>query len=364
VSRSPRASPRYTPGAVPRIPRLASVACALVGLAAGQTPPGPAPPRAAVVFSGPALDSRYTARVVMSPGDEAGQESVREAIASQLALFDRLLSRGNPTSDISRLNAHRSTEPLAVAASTLEVLALARRVSELTDGAFDITAGPLVDVWGPFPVAADGRGASPAPEALAAARARVGFRLLTLNAARGTAAKTRPDVACDVSALAAGFLADRIAGALAALGHADFLVTLAGEVTARGRRPDGRAWHVAVESPGGGELPPGPVVELQDGAVSSAGDYRLFGTDAQGRTRRLIDPRTGEPVANALASVTVVHRSGAWAEALATGFLALGPEKARAVAAREGLAVRLVERQPGGGFRATNTPALEKLVAP
>ena len=148
-----------------------------------------------------------------------------------------------------------------------------------------------------------------------------------------------------------------------ALGYADVLVDIGGEVSARGRRPDGSRWRVAVEAPQPGKV--AAVVEVENAAVATSGDYRNAWTDGQGRRRsHIIDPRTGEPIAHGLASVTVVHPDGAWADALATGLLVLGPEAGRALAARERLAARLVLRQADGTYAEWSTPAFEALVVP
>jgi thiamine biosynthesis lipoprotein len=331
----------------------------LAGLPAGARPQAAAP-RAAVVFSGPAMGSRYTVRVVMAPGDDAANERVRAAIDGELSRVDRAFSGWNPASEISRLNAHASTEPFPVSAETVAALDLGRRASELTGGAFDVTVAPLVEAWGFGPARRPPE--VPGAEALAALRARVGYRQLSLDAARRTVAKGRPDVACDVSALAGGWAADRVAAAVVALGHPDVLVDVGGEVTARGRRPDGGRWRVAVEWPDRARER-GLVIELQDTAVATAGDYRNAWTDAQGRRRsHIIDPRTGEPIAHGLASATVVHGDGAWADALATALLVLGPDEGRALAARERLAARLVVRQANGAYAEWTTPAFEALV--
>jgi thiamine biosynthesis lipoprotein len=107
----------------------------------------------------------------------------------------------------------------------------------------------------------------------------------------------------------------------------------------------------------------GAVVELENAAVATSGDYRNAWTDAQGRRRsHIIDPRTGEPIAHGLASATVVDRDGAWADALATALLVLGPDEGRALAARERLAARLVLRQADGTYVEWSTPAFEALV--
>lgn len=331
----------------------------LAGMPTGVRPQAAAP-RAAVVFSGPTMGTRYTVRVVMAPGDDAANERVRAAIDGELSRADRLFSGWNPASEISRLNAHASTEPFPVSAETVAALDLGRRASELTGGAFDVTVAPLVEAWGFGPP--KGPPSVPGAEVLAALRARVGYRQLSLDAARRTVAKARPDVACDVSALAGGWVADRLAEAIVALGHPDVLVDVGGEVTARGRRPDGGRWRVAVEWPDRARER-GLVVELESAAVATSGDYRKAWTDAQGRRRsHILDPRTGEPVGHGLASATVVHGDGAWADALATALLVLGPDEGRALAARERLAARLVVRQADGTYAEWSTPAFEALV--
>jgi thiamine biosynthesis lipoprotein len=307
------------------------------------------------------MGSRYTVRVVMVPGDEAANDRIRAGIDRELSLVNRLFSGWDPASEVSRLNAHASTDPFAVSAETVAALELGRRASVLTGGAFDVTVAPLVEAWGFGPAKRPPE--VPAADTLAALRARVDYRLLQLDATRRTVTKARPDLACDVSALVGGWAADRVAAAVVALGHPDALVDVGGEVAARGRRPDGSRWRVAVETPELGKV--GAVVELENATVATSGDYRNSWTDARGQSRsHIIDPRTGAPIAHALASATVVHRDGAWADALATGLLVLGPDAGRALAAREGLAVRLVLRNANRTYAEWSTPAFDAMVAP
>jgi thiamine biosynthesis lipoprotein ApbE len=160
--------------------------------------------------------------------------------------------------------------------------------------------------------------------------------------------------------LVPGWTADRILAALATIGHSDALVDLGGEVAVRGRRADGERWRVAVESPGSA-FP--PVLELENVAIATSGDYRKVYMDAQGRRRcHLIDPRTGEPVTHGLASVTVVHREASWADALATGLLVQGPGEGPALARREHLPARFVVRRVDGTYVVTTTPEFDGLM--
>ncbi len=314
----------------------------------------------AVVFSGPTMGTRYTVRVVAPPLDDHGREQIQLAIEAELALSDRLLSTWDAESEISRFNAHASPEPFALAPETIGLLEIARQVGELSGGAFDVTVGPLVQAWGFGPAGPPPR--TPSAVTLAELRARVGQDLLAVDAESGSVTKARPDVACDLSALAPGWAADRIGIALAALGHQHFIVDIGGEVVARGRRIDGTRWRVAVESPGG-ERDKVLVLALENIAVATSGDYRnAFIDEAGARRSHLIDPRTGEPVTHGLASVTVVHPEGVWADALATALLVMGPEPAWALAKRLGLAVRLVARADDGSYTAATTAAFEALV--
>jgi thiamine biosynthesis lipoprotein len=141
-------------------------------------------------------------------------------------------------------------------------------------------------------------------------------------------------------------------------------VDVGGEVAARGRRADGARWRVAVEWPDQARER-SLVLELEDAAVATSGDYRKLRLDAQGRRySHILDPRTGRPIAHDLASVTVVDRDGAWADALATALLVLGPQQGRALALRARLAARFVQRRQDGSFAEWSTTAFESLVAP
>jgi thiamine biosynthesis lipoprotein len=342
---------------------LASIADDLpspVPTSARQGDPQPASiTPAVVVFSGPAMGTLYSVQVVMNPGDAAAKGRAQTAIDRELALVDRLFSKWNPESELSRFNAHGSSEPFAVSAEMVEVVLIAGRAAEKTGGAFDATVAPLVEAWGFGP---GGRPpGTPSPDVVAAARARVGYALLSADPARLTIRKTRPDVAIDLDGLVGGWLADGIAAALAALGYGDVLVDAGGELAARGHSASGGHWRIAVESPAGARAR-APTITLDDAAVATSGDYRKFWTDDEGRRRsHIIDPRTGQPIAHGLASATVVHANGAWADAIGTALLVLGPAEARAFAMREHLAARLVERLPDGSWACWSSPPFDAL---
>ena len=289
------------------------------------------------------------------------RDAIAQEIDETLARIDALMSTWKADSELSRFNALRSTEPFPIAPDTAAVLAIALEVGERSGGAFDVTVGPLVEAWGFGASEAPAEG--PDAETIAALRARVGQGQLVLDAdpAAPTLAKRHPEVAADLSAVAKGYAVDRVAQLLLAAGFDGFLVEIGGELRAQGRRPDGTPWRVAIEEPVFEGRAIHRVLALEEHAIATSGDYRNYRETADGtRVSHTIDPRTARPIAHGLASVTVLHREAAWADAWATALNVLGPDEGYLLAERESLAATFIVRD-GDGFEARSTPALDAL---
>ena len=249
-----------------------------------------------------------------------------------------------------------------VSPETFAVLEIAQQVSARSGGAFDATVGPLVDAWGfGAPERSD---EAPDPATLASLRAHVGHEKLRLDAAATTVAKQAAALRVDLSAVAKGYAVDLLAERLSALGHTSFLVEVGGELRSRGRRPEGRAWRVAIEEPDVAGRRIHRIVALEDLAMATSGDYRNYYEIDGRRVSHTLDPRTGAPIEHTLASVTVVHPQAAWADAWATALTVLGPEPGSALAMEEGLAAYFLVRRPNGGFEPRMTPPFEPLLLP
>jgi len=180
-----------------------------------------------------------------------------------------------------------------------------------------------------------------------------------------TLRKATPALELDVDGIAPGYAVDMIAERFEALGVRDYLVELGGELRARGRSPAGRPWRVAVEAPLRGERRPFALVELDGMSASTSGDYRDFRMVGGRHVSHTIDPRTGAPVTNRLASVCVLHPSAARADAWATALMVLGREHGLALARRHGLAALFIERDAAGtGFTERSTLEFERLRRP
>jgi len=242
----------------------------------------------------------------------------------------------------------------------MEVFLIAEDVSHASGGALDVTVAPLVALWG---FGADASDRTPrGSQALDTARRMVGYTGLTLDEARGTIAKARPGIQCDLSAVAKGYAVDRVVEALAAEGFTDFLVEVGGEVAGRGVRPDGRPWRVAVERPDA-EDDIALVVELADRAMATSGDARQAYVEQGHRLSHLIDPGTGRPADRDVASVTVIHPVAARADALATALYVMGPDTGLLFAEWESFPVYFLVRDPSGALRAVSNPAFDALLA-
>jgi thiamine biosynthesis lipoprotein len=306
--------------------------------------------------AGEVMGTTWSATVVRPPAGVDAAELRRE-LQARLDRVNALMSTWLDDSELSRVNAAPAGEWLPLSRETLEVLDLSREAWRLTAGAFDVTVGPLVDLWGFGPV--ETGDAEPDAAALEAARAGVGFDAIELRSEPPGLRKAWPR-RIDLSAVAKGYAVDLAAAYLEQLGVAGYLLEVGGELRSAGRKADGSRWVIGIEAP---ELSGGAPVEAiraGDAAVATSGDYRNFRVVDGRRLSHTIDPRTGRPVTHSLASVTVVADTAAWADALATGLTVLGGDAALSLAEREGLAVYLIERSPGGGHRARYSAAFEQ----
>jgi thiamine biosynthesis lipoprotein len=217
----------------------------------------------------------------------------------------------------------------------------------------------LVAAWG-FGAGAGNRGLPSLDERRAAT---VGWQRLSIDPAAGTASKSDAALQADLSGIAKGYAVDLAAQALEALGLQRYMVEAGGELRTRGLNSAGRPWQIAVEQPDAWPQRARQIVPLQGLAMATSGDYRNF-YELQGRRYcHEIDPASREPISNGLASVTVVAPECAYADAMATALIVLGPERGLALAQRLGLPTLFIVREAAGGLRDLATPAFAALGA-
>ncbi|PWK92119.1 thiamine biosynthesis protein ApbE [Fulvimonas soli] len=326
--------------------------------------PGAADPAAAPALhalAGETMGTTWSVRLVAPAG--TAPEPLRRGVQDQLDAVDAQMSTYKPHSALSRFNAAPAGSWHALPEACFRVMAHALRVAEDTDGAYDPTVGPLVNLWGFGP---DARGAQPpAREAVEAARRRVGWQRIRLDPAQRRA--WQPGGACvDLSSVAKGYAVDRVGQWLDAAGIRAWLVEVGGEFKGRGRKPDGTPWRVGIERPPAGGPHEaerfGHVIALDGRAVATSGDYRRHYTVGGTRVSHHIDPRTGLPVPTAVASVSVLADEAMHADPLGTALTVLGAERGLAYAQARGLAALFILRG-AHGFEERMTPAFAAALA-
>ena len=320
------------------------VAAASLALAACASAP---PMTGETLISGETMGSAWT--IKLAGRLPASPEALRAGAQAQFDAVNLALSTYRSDSALSRFNADESGEWVAVDAELAEVLAYALSLAQASDGAYDVTVGPLVNLWGFGPDPATNR--VPETTAIDAARARVGWRDVQVEAASHRARK-RPGMRVDLSSLGKGRGVDRVAEYLDAQGVTNYLIDLSGKLRARGSNARGAPWRIAVERPAADATSGLPeiataVVELHDESVATAGDYRRFFESGGRHYSHIIDPRTGYPVTHSTVSSTAIAANCMQADALATVMMVMPPDQALALADREHLRALLISHLDG-----------------
>jgi thiamine biosynthesis lipoprotein len=287
-------------------------------------------------------------------------EVLQGGIEALLEQVNHSMSTYRPDAEIMRFNALDSGAWFTASPAFFRVLTTALHIGQLSEGAYDVTVAPLVDLWGFGP---DGIVDEPPTEqAIAQLMARVGQKNIQVDDERLGVMKQNA-LSVDFSSLAKGYAVDQVAEWLLAEGIERFMVEVGGEMRLSGLSGRGDPWRIAIEQPESSERSIATTVSLSDVALATSGDYRNY-FEADGRRySHSIDPRTGYPVAHDLVSVTVVHRSCMIADAWATALTVLGAERAMAVAHAQGLAVYFI-RRVHDGFEHSQTPLFSRYLEP
>lgn len=306
-----------------------------------------------LTIHGQTMGTTYTIKV---RGNEIPPVTViQDKVTATLDDVDRRMSTYKEDSEISRFNRDEKTDWFDVSKETALVVQKALEVSRRTGGAFDPTVGPLVRLWNFGPGRRD-TDQKPSDEAVETARQAIGHEKLEVRLDPPSLRKTTPRVELDLSGIAKGYAVDRVAETLETLGIKDYMVEVGGEVRTRGLNDECHPWRIAIEKPDPEGRAIQQVIELKDRSMATSGDYRNYFEKDGVRYSHLIDPTTGRPIRHRLASVSVRTPTCMEADALATGMIVLGPEKAEELARQEGLDVTLLVR--------TETNFVEKKIIP
>ena len=305
-------------------------------------------PQPEPVITGRTMGTTYSVKIVSAPPRET--EALKHAIDARLKEINRSMSTYIKDSEISRFNRWQDTETrFPISEDFWQVMKVAENLYRLTDGAWDGTVNPLVELWG-FGSRA-WKGNLPSRNEIERTLKQIGFSSIRIGNTAPYLKKDRPNVSLDLGSIAKGYGVDQVAGLIRQRGYRNFLVEIGGEVYVSGRRKDGAPWRIGINQP----APDAPldrvyrVVSLQNQAMASSGDYRNFFIKDGVRYSHILDPRTGYPVRNSVVSASVTADTCTVADGLATALVVLGPERAVALVEQlHSVECLLVSQEPGG----------------
>lgn len=293
-------------------------------------------------LSGETMGTTYNIVAIDATG-ELDANAVQAAVEATLATVNGQMSNWDPNSEISRFNSAQTTDPVAISTELSMVMAAANSVHTESLGQFDVTLGPLIELWGfgartpESPVPAEA-------QIIAALEITGQADVLTLASDPDTMAKAHPNTSVYLAAIAKGYGVDRIAATLHGLGLRDYMVEIGGDLVTSGTNPEGAAWRIGIERPHVGAQTVEEIVNISDLGMATSGDYRNY-FEADGvRYSHIIDAVTGRPITHTTASVTVLTTDAMMADAWATALLALGAERGLEISESLGLAAFFILR--------------------
>jgi thiamine biosynthesis lipoprotein len=273
---------------------------------------------------------------LVAPPSDTDMDALRPAIHSKLEHVESIASTYRDTSELSLFNRNVSTDWIATSPEFCQMMDASIAVSTMTKGAFDMTVGPLVNLWGFGPTNMTNE--LPTDEEILQIRSSVGYQQLAVDCDNSRIRKASANTFVDLSGWAKGHAVDEIAAILDARNIENYIVEIGGELRLRGHNAEGERFSIAIEKPFEKSKVQFKAIRVTNLAVASSGDYRNFFLHDGHRYSHMINPGTGRPIDHALASVTVISDTAAFADAMATALLVLGPEDGPALAEDLGVA--------------------------
>jgi FAD:protein FMN transferase len=291
-------------------------------------------------FEGATMGTTYHITLTKVP-HHLKEPELKQSFDKLLAEVNQHMSTYKKDSELSLLNQNPSTDWIPISKPLFIVIQEALRVSTLSEGAFDVTVGPLVNLWGFGAKWTEEK--IPTQEQINQSKQRVSYQYLSLQTDPPAIKKTKPDIYIDLSGIAKGYGVDVLADFLEKQGILNYLIEIGGELRTKGTNPQGEAWKVAIEKPIPNIRAAQTVIPVHEAGIATSGDYRNFFELNGRRFSHIIDPKTGEPVQTNVVSATILTTNSCMtADAWAKVPIVMGAEKALALADRENIAMYLL----------------------
>ncbi|MGN1393726.1 MAG: FAD:protein FMN transferase [Succinivibrionaceae bacterium] len=282
-------------------------------------------------------------------------DSVLNSIVNDISLYDK-------NTPLSKFNAMRSTDKFVINENIADVVLTSIRLGKLTGNYSDITISPLVNLWG---FGAKRTNSKPSEEQIENAKSNLGQDKIYIeyNSNIVTMRKDNPNIEIDLATVGEGYGADKLADLMDEKGIQNYMVSVAGAIRTKGVNSRGTDWVVALESPSN-DVNVGRNVEInvctKGNAISTSGSYRNYQEDEKGnRISHIIDPKTGAPIKHNTVSVTVIGKTALYTDALDTGFMVMGYEKALVYANEHNIPIYAIEKTEDG-YKAHYSRAMQQ----
>ena len=237
-------------------------------------------------------------------------------------------------SELSLFNSFKDTTWFKASHEVAEIFNNSIYISQITGGSFDITIGPLVNMWGFGPTLKAHK--IPTKDQIDSLLREIGFEKLIVDLQNNRIKKSRPNLYCDLSAIAKGYGVDAISAFIENFGIVNYMVEIGGEVRTKGLNQKNEKWKIGISSPNNINLQ--KIIELSGNAMATSGDYLNYFEENGKRYSHTINPHTGKPITHKLASITVISDKCEFADAIATAIDVMGPD--------EGYQFALVQKLP------------------
>ncbi len=299
-----------------------------------------------IELTGSTMGTTYSIKIVgVNNLDEIEKNDFQSRIDSILVEVNNQMSTWQKDSEITSFNNLQDTTWVRVSRDFAYVVNKAIKVSNLSNGAFDITVGPLINLWGFGPEHKPN--IIPSDEGIAEAKKRIGYEKIHVYEDLTKIKKDDENIYISLAAIAKGFGVDKVANYLEDENYSNYMVEIGGEVRTAGKNHLNKDWKIGISVPDG-SMHIQKIVPISNSSIATSGDYRNYFEEDGVRYSHTIEPSTGKPITHKLASVSVIHNECMIADAMATAFDVLGPELGYELAVKEKLPVFMIVKGDNG----------------
>jgi len=318
--------------------------------------------KAPITLSGHTMGTSYHITIIPNGDDPFTRDEVKQRVDERLQEINQRMSTYISDSELSRINKAQAHQWIDVSAETAAVINSAHQISEETEGAFDITVGNLVNLWGFGPDI--NLYAVPDEDRIKTTLALSGYQNLEVHLDPAEVKKSNDSLYLDLSGIAKGYGVDQISELLVKMGYPDHLVEIGGEIRTGGKKGPENPWNIGIERPQSQGRSVQKIIHTSTTtAMATSGDYRNYFEHQGRRYSHTIDPTTGHPITHKLAAVSVLHDSCMLADAYATAFMVMGPEQAMDFAKQHQIAIYMLVKGKDR-FGPLSSPAFKKFISP